>query len=138
MDQEQLDRFLKGVDIDGQNYNPLIADAFEHMKSNTSLVEFVQSDAAGYQAYLALRDTAWLTHTGENHMFGWINCSALVGLLRGKGEHPQHMWWGEHERDAPAFDPTSVAAFDELVACSGWKVTYRDPPTSIQSPGVSR
>jgi hypothetical protein len=137
MDQAAIDRVLKGVDIDGNKYNPVIVDAFEHMRANGALLEFVQDDKAAYQAYLALRDTGWLSHTGETHMFGWINCSALVGLLRGKGEHPQHMWWCEHERDRPTFEPATAAKFDKLIAASGWTVTFRDPPASTQSPYTS-
>lgn len=125
MDQATIDRFLKGVDIGGQNFNPLIADAFEHMKSNEELVEFVQNDAAAYQAYLAFRDTGWRTHSGEEHMFGWINCSALITLLRGKDEHHQSIWWTEHERDPAAPEPETFARFDELLAKSGWAVVHR-------------
>jgi hypothetical protein len=126
MDQAGIERHLAGVIINGEKYNVVIAEAYEHMKSNSELVTFLKDDAVGYQAYLALRDTDWVTHTGETHMFGWINCSALVSLLRDKGEHPQHMWWGEHEGHNPAApDPETFAKFDELLIKSGWSVKHR-------------
>lgn len=125
MDRSQFERFLNGVEIDGQKYNPLIADAFEHMKSNDELVAFVQDDAAAYQAYLALRDTGWRTHEMQEHMLGWINCSALVALLRGKGEHQQRFWAREWEPDIAEFDAETVAKFDALMMLSGWTVSHR-------------
>ncbi len=125
MDQATIERVLKGVDIDGQNYNPMIADAFEHMKANAELVAFLQDDASAYQAYLALRDTGWRLHDGQEHMFGWINCSSLVSLLRGRDEHQQKIWGEGHERDASPLEPETVARFDELLAKSGWTVVHR-------------
>jgi hypothetical protein len=131
MEQAEIERHLKGVIIDGQKYNPLIADAFEQMKTNSALVAFLQDEDVAYQAYLALRDTLWRLNDGQELMFGWQNCSSLVALLRGNGEHPQLAWsrfWSKH---APSFDPAVVAQFDELIARSGWTVKHREPPIEV-------
>jgi hypothetical protein len=131
MEQAEIERHLKGVIIAGQKYNPLIADAFEHMKSNSDLVAFLQDEDVAYQAYLALRDTLWRLNDGQELMFGWQNCSSLVALLRGKGEHPQLVWSRFWSKDAPSFAPAVVARFDELIARSGWTVKHREPPIEV-------
>lgn len=125
MDQAEIKRQLAGVIINGDKYNVFVVEAFEHIKSNDELLRFLKDDAAAYQAYLALRDTDWITHTGDRYTLGWINCSALIGLLRGKGEHPQHMWWGEYERNPAPADPIMFERFDQLLIKSDWTVNHR-------------